>query len=201
VAVVTAHAGPPPVPARITMALDAAGLWGPEVDVALGGVEPMVDEWEAGTRLPTREQVERLAELTTMPVAYFYTPAEEWESRPTRTFICERNRRPENRLTIVESHIDWDGVLHRQELTPPKPPYRPRTRTPEAPVPARRTTRTGRAPARPHLPEPSQETPGVCAHCPLPVDARNARHITPQQLPAASDDPQSRAAGENRGDA
>jgi hypothetical protein len=59
-------------PSRITAALDNAELWGPEVDVALGGVEPMVDEWEAGVRAPTPEQVVRLAALTGMQVGWFY---------------------------------------------------------------------------------------------------------------------------------
>lgn len=54
------------------MALDSCGLEGPEVDVACGGVEPMVDEWETGERVPTPEQMELLADLTQYPVAFFY---------------------------------------------------------------------------------------------------------------------------------
>jgi hypothetical protein len=61
-------------PARITAALDAAELWGPQVDIHLGGREPMVDEWEAGTRTPTDDQVRALAELTGVPLDWFLEP-------------------------------------------------------------------------------------------------------------------------------
>lgn len=47
----------PPTPERITIALDICDLYGPEVDEALGGEEPMVDEWETGERIPTSEQM------------------------------------------------------------------------------------------------------------------------------------------------
>lgn len=48
----------------ITMALDSVGAEGPWVDEALGTAEPAVDEWEAGIRYPTWEQLLALAELT-----------------------------------------------------------------------------------------------------------------------------------------
>lgn len=64
----------PPTPERITAALDIEGLYGPEVDRALGGEEPMVDEWETGEQIPTREQIEALARLTGWPVKFFYLP-------------------------------------------------------------------------------------------------------------------------------
>lgn len=51
-------------PYRITRALDAAELYGPEVDIACGAQEPAVDEWEAGTRYPWFEQLLALAALT-----------------------------------------------------------------------------------------------------------------------------------------
>jgi len=51
-------------PYRITRALDAAELYGPDVDIACGAQEPAVDEWEAGTRYPTFEQLLALAALT-----------------------------------------------------------------------------------------------------------------------------------------
>jgi transcriptional regulator with XRE-family HTH domain len=169
---VTAHTGPIPVPARITIALDSIGAEGPQVDIDLGGKEPMVDQWEAGELVPTREQIERLAAYTGMTPEYFYLPAQDWESKPTRYFICERGRRPENRLTIVESHIDWDGVLQVCELTPPKPPYRPRQRGPkQAPVAAEPAAVDLR---RPHTPIVT-DTPGVCA-CGLRTDLPNVRH-------------------------
>ncbi len=68
------YAGKTPVPERITMALDLRELYGPEVDQALGGEEPMVDEWEAGARVPSLEQVQALARLTDFPVRFFYEP-------------------------------------------------------------------------------------------------------------------------------
>lgn len=61
-----------PNPGRITAALNLAGLDGPEVDRACGVEEPAVDMWEAGTLVPTREQVEALATLTGFPPAFFY---------------------------------------------------------------------------------------------------------------------------------
>jgi hypothetical protein len=68
------YAGQQPTPERITIALDFRGLWGPEVDQMLGGEEPMVDEWEAGERVPTVAQVQMLAELTGFTVRWFYLP-------------------------------------------------------------------------------------------------------------------------------
>ena len=67
-------AGQTPTPERITMALDLCMLEGPEVDEALGGEEPMVDEWEAGTRVPDLDQVRALVELTGFTIRFFYLP-------------------------------------------------------------------------------------------------------------------------------
>lgn len=58
-------------PALITVALDAAGLEGPEVDRACGGEEPMVDLWEEGRLYPTFPQLCSLAELTGKTPEYF----------------------------------------------------------------------------------------------------------------------------------
>lgn len=63
-----------PTPERITAALDICDLYGPEVDKALGGEEPMVDEWETGERIPTKEQLHALARLTGFPIDFFYLP-------------------------------------------------------------------------------------------------------------------------------
>lgn len=68
------YAGRKPTPERITSALDIRSLYGPEVDQALGGEEPMVDQWESGELVPTFEQVQRLAMLTDFPVKFFYQP-------------------------------------------------------------------------------------------------------------------------------
>lgn len=67
-------AGKAPTPERITLALDFCELYGPEVDQALGGEEPMVDEWESGERVPTFAQVQALAEMTGYTIRFFYEP-------------------------------------------------------------------------------------------------------------------------------
>lgn len=69
------YAGKTPTPERITTALNLCGLYGPEVDQALGGEEPMVDEWESGVRVPTLQQVQALAAITGYSVRFFYQPA------------------------------------------------------------------------------------------------------------------------------
>jgi hypothetical protein len=51
-------------PAAISFALDAKGLYGPEVDTACLAAEPDVDMWERGALYPTWEQLVALAELT-----------------------------------------------------------------------------------------------------------------------------------------
>jgi hypothetical protein len=154
------------VPARITMALDAIGAEGPWVDEALGGVEPMVDDWEAGKYLPTDEQVKKLAALTGRPEAFFYRPCDELRE-PMRVFLCDMRRRGENGLTIIESHVDWDGVLHREQLTPDRPPYRPRKAPPKPPR---------RLPKGVHEPVDDPDAPGCCQVCRLPLDKPNRRH-------------------------
>jgi hypothetical protein len=79
---------PTPVPARITLALDSAGLDGPDVDEALGVQEPAVDRWEEGVEVPTGEQVNRLAALTGFPAAFFYEPI---HAPPMQGFVCQRS--------------------------------------------------------------------------------------------------------------
>jgi hypothetical protein len=77
-------AGQTPTPERITMALTLCDLYGPEVDEALGGEEPMVDEWEAGVRVPSVDQMRALAKLTGFPVKFFYLPPPP----PLTGFLC-----------------------------------------------------------------------------------------------------------------
>jgi hypothetical protein len=91
----------PPTPTQITRALDLAGLDGPEVDVACGGVEPMVDEWEAGTRIPTGDQIRALARLTGMTVDFFYLPAPD----PMIGWVCQRSG-PGKGCTRVDTRPD-----------------------------------------------------------------------------------------------
>ena len=68
------YAGKTPTPERITLALDWCDLYGPEVDRALGGEEPMVDEWESGVLVPTVADVQALSKLTGYAVKFFYMP-------------------------------------------------------------------------------------------------------------------------------
>ncbi|PRY35282.1 hypothetical protein [Umezawaea tangerina] len=62
------------IPAHITIALDALGLHGSEVDAACGVREPAVDDWEAGRLYPTWEQILALAALTAKRPMYFMAP-------------------------------------------------------------------------------------------------------------------------------
>lgn len=60
---------------RITVALDLRGLYGPEVDEALGvadAFDTVVDSWEAGDLIPTESDIRRLSMLTGMLPAWFY---------------------------------------------------------------------------------------------------------------------------------
>lgn len=59
------------VPHRITLALDIHMLDGPEVDIACKAREPEVDQWEAGERYPSWEQLCALAELTCVTPGFF----------------------------------------------------------------------------------------------------------------------------------
>ena len=162
----TDHKGPIPIPARITHALDSIGAYGPEVDQQLGGEEPMVDEWEAGLRVPTLHQIQLLAQMTRKPISFFYRPVQDWEMKPQRIFICERGRRGENGLTILNSWIDWAGVQHVEQETPDRPPKRaPKAAPAAAPAPKRRPGAC--------TPTPDPDTPGCCT-CGLPLSA--ARH-------------------------
>jgi DNA-binding transcriptional regulator YiaG len=76
-------------PSRITCALDRIAVDGPEVDEALGVKEPTVDEWEAGTRKPTADDLLRLVTLTHLPLSWFINP----EPVPgiERGWICADN--------------------------------------------------------------------------------------------------------------
>ncbi|MEV0996789.1 hypothetical protein [Nonomuraea sp. NPDC050202] len=101
-----------PVPERITQALDLHELYGPEVDQALGGEEPMVDEWEEGKRVPTLEQIKLLAKLTDYPIRFFYTPMPELKGP---VFIC-RSSGPRKGCEVVRP---------AQPKTTPEPPQPP----------------------------------------------------------------------------
>jgi hypothetical protein len=86
--------GAPIVPARITIALDSCDLYGPEVDIQVGTYEKNpagdVDAWELGDAVPARWQVRLIAALCHLPVKYFYTPQEPWET-DGHMYICGRS--------------------------------------------------------------------------------------------------------------
>jgi len=92
------------IPHRITTALDLRELYGPEVDRACGVEEPAVDEWEAGVRYPTWEQLRALAELTQFPVKFFTTllPAAPVRvSDTTLVFHMGKRNRVEDREPVL----------------------------------------------------------------------------------------------------
>jgi hypothetical protein len=87
-------------PGWITMALDALGANGPAVDEALGVAEPTVDEWEAGTRKPSVDDLRRLATMTGLLPHWFSNP-----NAPTpidNGFMCG----PSGCRSLVEPHPD-----------------------------------------------------------------------------------------------
>ena len=92
-----------PIPERITLALDMRQLYGPEVDRACGVEEPAVDEWEAGTRVPTPEQIALLAELTNYPVGYFYEPV---TVKVHQLIVCDRSKPRGKRCVVVDTRPD-----------------------------------------------------------------------------------------------
>lgn len=101
-----------PVPARITIALDIRGLEGDWVDEACGAEPPYdVDLWECGLKVPTAEQVRKLADLTGFPIKFFYMPIEPGPlPGDGPIWICWGGRRG---CEAVKPHVvDEHGVLH-----------------------------------------------------------------------------------------
>lgn len=98
------------VPHRITLALDLRQLYGPEVDAACGVAEPAVDQWEAGTRYPTWEQLLALAELVDFDVRFFTVPEDQVHALgPGVIFICDRSKRRWNpRVEIPAPIVRFD---------------------------------------------------------------------------------------------
>jgi hypothetical protein len=137
------------------------------------GWEPgtAVDRWEAGTLVPTRDQVMALAALTDLPWRFFYTPVDHL---PGRVFVCER-RRGGHGLTIMRNAVDHNGVLHSFEEASdgadevpeaPKPPRKPSSRAkgsrgrPQVTMPAQ--------PMETHRFDTDYYDPLVCERCGLP---------------------------------
>lgn len=81
-------------PALITFALDAKGLYGPEVDRMCLAEEPDVDLWEEGKRYPTWEQVCALARLTGVTVRFLMRREDsepiEWPQTSMRFHVPAR---------------------------------------------------------------------------------------------------------------
>jgi len=98
-----------PVPARITIALDAGGHEGPDVDTACGAVEPAVDLWECGIEVPTGEQMRLLSKLTGFPIPWFYKPLPAGPLGPG-LWICWGGRR--GCESPAPDVVDDQGVLH-----------------------------------------------------------------------------------------
>lgn len=96
-----------PIPALITLALDAIGADGAWVDEACGAQEPAVDRWETGELAPTDEQLALLAKLTGNTVEFFFRGD---LAPPALMFVCDRTRR-KNGCTVVMSSIDAAGRL------------------------------------------------------------------------------------------
>jgi hypothetical protein len=86
------------VPARISIAMDIAGLDGHGVDLRCGtyhgNPDGDVDRWEQAIAVPSPEQVRLMAEATDFPIAWFYRPV---KPGPTPgdgpVWICWRDRR------------------------------------------------------------------------------------------------------------
>lgn len=111
-----------PYPERITAALDMADLYGPEVDEALGGEEPMVDEWETGERVPTVEQVRALARLTDVHEDYFYREPTDLGGP---IFLCQRSGRGKGCRVVTDPHAG--GPTVRAEAKEKVVPLHPET--------------------------------------------------------------------------
>lgn len=99
------------VPHRITLALNIRQLYGPQVDEQCGVKEPAVDEWEAGTRYPSWEQLLALAELVEFDVRFFTPddPAAGAFTPDDVVFACYRSRRNHNpRVEIPPPILHFD---------------------------------------------------------------------------------------------
>lgn len=77
-----------PTPSRITVALDAAGLFGAAADRTLGVPEPTVDLWETGSLVPTDAQLLDLAERAGVTVEWLYGEP----IAPIQTMVCYRTK-------------------------------------------------------------------------------------------------------------
>lgn len=81
-------------------------LYGPDGDRACHAEEPAVDEWEAGVRYPTWEQLQALAELTRFPVAFFTPDPDKIQPLgPGVMFVCRRSSRNHNPVVEIPEPV------------------------------------------------------------------------------------------------
>lgn len=109
------------VPAWATIAMNARGLEGDQVDRDLGVWESPTGAWEPGTYVDRVEDgslvpgfcvVLRLAEMTGVLPWFFYQPIEVGPLFGP-VFMCDRSKRKHG-LTIATSWVDESGVYHAQ---------------------------------------------------------------------------------------
>ncbi|GBF17510.1 hypothetical protein Br6_04916 [Rhodococcus sp. Br-6] len=108
-------------PWRITRALDEGDHSGPEVDIACKAEEPAVDEWEAGTRYPTWEQLCALAVLTGRRAEWFTVADEPLDIRSTSLWghmtKRDRERWKPPILTFTDTAVEnCPGTIDYEEL-------------------------------------------------------------------------------------
>lgn len=100
------------VPARITMAMDMAGLSGPQVDrdcgTYHGNPDGDIDRWEQALAVPSPEQVRLMAKVTGCPIPFFYKPVTDLP-RFGPTWISWGGRR--GCELVASDVIDERGVL------------------------------------------------------------------------------------------
>lgn len=104
-------------PHRITVALDRAKLVGPTADAKLGAREPDLDEWEAGRRRPTEEQLELLGRYAGVMREFFGLADGEY---PRITVALVRLRRS---CVLMVSMLDElpNSLRRQQDLLEEKP--------------------------------------------------------------------------------
>lgn len=134
-------------PKRVTLALDSIDAEGPDVDVACGAVEPAVDEWEAGTRIPSVDQLLALARYTGMRPEWFFVPGPD---DPSWLVFCQRSGRGRGCTMVKDGQVV--AVSRRRRARPARTaartsPPAPVDSTPvDAPVPPPQGWRPERRP-------------------------------------------------------
>jgi hypothetical protein len=178
----------PPVPARISIALNLGGHEGPEVDLAVGTSEGNpagdVDDWEAARAVPTTEQVELLSALTGFPPSWFHRPLPPGPlvGGGGQAFMCG----PGGCTVVQPPWVDERGVLHYPD--DPDDEARKAVRKPAQPAlldvePATAAPKPPAAPAAgPAVgPVAAKPTPREAAHAAAAAAAGRKVVATPRQ--------------------